>query len=158
DIDPPADRLLDPYLCSGGAAERRLPQGHQYYRSDRHGRQHYHLAGHFHHGKDRARSGRQGTGQIPVERHPAEVRGESDGTGHDNSGQIVRGGIADLDRRGFAMLIILLSLPISLGITTILYWLYQHRSKLSEMTRVRRRLGVETPAERLAESGAPALI
>jgi tight adherence protein B len=56
------------------------------------------------------------------------------------------------------MVIILFSLLISFGITTLAYQLFQRRSKSSEVTRVRRRLGVETEAERLAESDVPSLI
>ncbi len=56
------------------------------------------------------------------------------------------------------MEIILLSLLISFSITTLAYRYFQQRSRLSEGTRVRRRLGVETEAERLAESATPALI
>lgn len=56
------------------------------------------------------------------------------------------------------LLIILLSLLISFGITTLAYRVYEQRARKSEVTRVRRRLGVETAAERLAESGAPSLI
>lgn len=56
------------------------------------------------------------------------------------------------------MVIILLSLLISFGITTLGYRFFQQRSRVSEATRVRRRLGVETEAERLAESDVPALI
>jgi tight adherence protein B len=56
------------------------------------------------------------------------------------------------------MLIALFSLLVSFGITTLAYYFFQQRAKSSEVTRVRRRLGVETEAERLAESDAPALI
>jgi tight adherence protein B len=55
-------------------------------------------------------------------------------------------------------MIILLSILISFGITTFAYRFFQRRSRDSEVTRVRRRLGVETEAERLAESGVPSLI
>jgi len=57
-----------------------------------------------------------------------------------------------------AMTIALISLLISTSITGVAYWLYQRRSQSSEITKVRRRLGVETEAERLAESEIPALI
>jgi tight adherence protein B len=56
------------------------------------------------------------------------------------------------------MFIVLVSLLVSFGITTLVFYFFQQRSKSSEVTRVRRRLGVETEAERLAESDAPALI
>ena len=56
------------------------------------------------------------------------------------------------------MLIALLSLLISFGITTLAYYFFQQRAKSSEVTRVRQRLGVKTEAERLAETGTPALI
>src|SRR5579863_6786936 len=56
------------------------------------------------------------------------------------------------------MVIVLLSLLLSFGITTLAYRFFQQRSRVSEVTRVRRRLGVETEAERLAESEVPALI
>jgi tight adherence protein B len=56
------------------------------------------------------------------------------------------------------MMIAAISLLISFGITTFVYWFFQQRSRSSEVTRVRRRLGVETEAERLAESQTPALI
>ena len=56
------------------------------------------------------------------------------------------------------MIIVLFSLLISFGTTTVIYWLVQQRSRTSELTRVRRRLGVETPAERLGSSATPALI
>jgi tight adherence protein B len=56
------------------------------------------------------------------------------------------------------MLIILFSLLLSFGITTLIYRLYQQRSRSSEGTRVRQRLGVQTEAERLAAADAPALI
>jgi tight adherence protein B len=56
------------------------------------------------------------------------------------------------------MTIVLLSLLISFGTTTLIYRYYQQRTRGSEVTRVRRRLGVETEAERLAESDAPSLI
>jgi tight adherence protein B len=56
------------------------------------------------------------------------------------------------------MLIALFSLLISFGITTLAYHFYQQRTQSSEVTRVRRRLGVETEEEKLAEPDAPALI
>src|SRR5580704_14503252 len=56
------------------------------------------------------------------------------------------------------MFIALISLLVSFGITTLGYYVFQQRYQSSEVTRVRRRLGVETEAERIAESGAPALI
>jgi tight adherence protein B len=56
------------------------------------------------------------------------------------------------------MVIVLLSLLISLGITTLAYRFLQERSRASEVARVRRRLGVETAAERLAASEVPSLI
>jgi tight adherence protein B len=56
------------------------------------------------------------------------------------------------------MVIVLISLLISFGITTLAYRFLQQRSRVSEVARVRRRLGVETEAERLAESAVPALI
>ncbi|HEY3835401.1 MAG TPA: type II secretion system F family protein [Bryobacteraceae bacterium] len=55
-------------------------------------------------------------------------------------------------------MIILLSVLLSFGITTLAYRVFESRSRDSEVTRVRRRLGVETEAERLAESGVPSLI
>src|SRR5262249_16426959 len=56
------------------------------------------------------------------------------------------------------MLIVLISLLISFGISTLAYRFFEQRSKGSEMTRVRRRLGVETEAERLAATDVPSLI
>jgi len=56
------------------------------------------------------------------------------------------------------MWIALFSLLLSLGITAFACYIFQRHAKSSEITRVRRRLGVETEAERLAESDAPALI
>jgi tight adherence protein B len=56
------------------------------------------------------------------------------------------------------MLIALFSLLVSFGVTTLAYYFLQQRAKSSEVTRIRRRLGVETEAERLAKSDAPALI
>jgi tight adherence protein B len=56
------------------------------------------------------------------------------------------------------MLIALVSLLLSFGISTLAYWFYQRRSKAAEGTRIRRRLGMETEAERLASSDAPVLI
>ena len=56
------------------------------------------------------------------------------------------------------MFIALFSLLISIGITTIAYHFFQQHTKLSEINRIRRRLGMKTEAERLAESEAPALI
>lgn len=56
------------------------------------------------------------------------------------------------------MIIVLLSLLISFGVTTLAYWFFVQRSRASEVTRVRRRLGVQSEAERLAETGVPSLI
>jgi tight adherence protein B len=56
------------------------------------------------------------------------------------------------------MIIALVSLLVSFGITTLAYCFYLQRAKSSEVTRVRRRLGVKTEAERLAETEIPALI
>ncbi len=56
------------------------------------------------------------------------------------------------------MFIALFSLLLSFAITTFAYYFFQQRVRSSEVTRVRRRLGVETEAERLAESDAPSLI
>jgi len=56
------------------------------------------------------------------------------------------------------MLIMALSLLLSFGITGLAYRFVQSRSRGSEVTRVRKRLGVETAEERIAEAGTPALI
>jgi tight adherence protein B len=56
------------------------------------------------------------------------------------------------------MFIALFSLLTSIGITTLAYHFLQQRTKSSEVNRVRRRLGMKTDAERIAESEAPALI
>src|SRR5579864_3345511 len=56
------------------------------------------------------------------------------------------------------MMIVLLSLLISVGVTTLAYWFIERRSRASEVTRVRRRLGLQTEAERLAETNTPSLI
>jgi tight adherence protein B len=56
------------------------------------------------------------------------------------------------------MFIILISLLLSLGITTLACLLYQGHARSSEFGKVRRRLGGETEAEKLAETGAPLLI
>jgi tight adherence protein B len=56
------------------------------------------------------------------------------------------------------MIIALFSLLISFGATTAVYMLMQQRARSSEQTKVRRRLGVVTAAERLAEAETPALI
>ena len=56
------------------------------------------------------------------------------------------------------MIIVLISLLISFGMTTLAYRFFERRSKVSEVTRVRQRLGVETEAERLAAADLPSLI
>ena len=56
------------------------------------------------------------------------------------------------------MLIALFSLLISIALTSTGYYLLQRRAKSSEVSRVRRRLGVVTEAERLAANEGPALI
>jgi tight adherence protein B len=56
------------------------------------------------------------------------------------------------------MFIALFSLLTSFGITALAYHFWLQRTKSSEVNRVRRRLGMKTEAERLAESEAPALI
>ena len=56
------------------------------------------------------------------------------------------------------MLIALFILFLACAITTAAYGVLSKRSRSSEVTRVRRRLGVETAAERIADSGGPALI
>src|SRR5580704_17739599 len=56
------------------------------------------------------------------------------------------------------MLIAILSLLISFLVTGLAYYLFEQRSKSSEVTRVRQRLGVRTEAKRLAGSDTPALI
>jgi tight adherence protein B len=58
------------------------------------------------------------------------------------------------------MLIALFSLLIAFSITGTGYWLYLRRSRSTEVSRVRRRLGVQTEAERFAEAAAqgPSLI
>jgi tight adherence protein B len=56
------------------------------------------------------------------------------------------------------MVIVLLSILLSFGITTLGYYFYQRRSRISEVTQVRRRLGVGMGAERPAVSDTPSLI
>lgn len=56
------------------------------------------------------------------------------------------------------MVIAIISLLLSFGVTTLAYSFFERRTKQSEVTQIRRRVGVETEAERLAESEAPALI
>lgn len=56
------------------------------------------------------------------------------------------------------MIIALFSLLLSFGVTGLGYFFYERRATRSEVAQVRRRVGVETEAERLAESETPALI
>jgi len=56
------------------------------------------------------------------------------------------------------MIIALVSLLIAFSITAPAYWFFTRRSQSSDATRVRRRLGVETAADRLAVTGGPSLI
>jgi tight adherence protein B len=56
------------------------------------------------------------------------------------------------------MVIILVSLLISFGISTLAYRFFLRRSQVSEASRVRRRLGMETEAEKLETAEIPTLI
>lgn len=56
------------------------------------------------------------------------------------------------------MLIALLSLALSFGLTATVVWFFDRRTKTNEITRVRKRIGGETEMESLAEPAAPTLI